>query len=409
MQACLVKTQEFPLCGIDLYREFPDLKTVVLYNPGYVLEICNINEFVICIWREQIGWRDFMQAHPEEPIRCMIDLITHRCERGLPTGVIYDFSHEGWSNPNHLRDVVVWFSGLGLNCKQDLLMLYHSNHSTKQPQFDDSTYRFFPWILEYNWPAVDALYWLGKRPDKFSALPLKHRPNLISITASKLRQKNWRTWTIYEFYRQGLFPYSLLSICGTVNEFAELIDDREFLDQIDQRISVFGIDRAQNLGTSIGSTNMQNGSETSTRSLYAHSRIHCILETSGQDVLNGHIYCNARLTEKFYRTVANRSAFTVLGAKGIYQLIDGLGFQTFEPLITEYLNFDHIPDPKEKCQRIVELTGELRRQSDSLLDRMQEIADYNFEHFYSDAVLETKRYHTIIDQFIDKLKTKQRL
>jgi hypothetical protein len=93
------------------------------------------------------------------------------------------------------------------------------------------------------------------------------------------------------------------------------------------------------------------------------------------------------LTEKILRPIACGKPFILAGTWGSLAYLRSYGFQTFGKLIDE--SYDTVQDPAQRLQAIADVMRNIARmpatQRQQLYQAMQTIADYNRQHFFSDA------------------------
>ena len=107
------------------------------------------------------------------------------------------------------------------------------------------------------------------------------------------------------------------------------------------------------------------------------------------------------LTEKTLRPIACGKPFILASTPGILQYVKSYGFKTFDSLIDE--SYDTIQDPLERLTAIVELMKSISSMDTSakckLWQQLQEIADYNKKHFFSDCFKDQ-----VINEYKNNLK-----
>lgn len=90
------------------------------------------------------------------------------------------------------------------------------------------------------------------------------------------------------------------------------------------------------------------------------------------------------LTEKIFKPIVARRPFILVGAPGNLAYLKSYGFKTFDRWIDE--NYDHETDPDARIEKIVTQVEKLCQLSEDKLiqmhQEMQEVLDYNFNHFY---------------------------
>jgi len=91
------------------------------------------------------------------------------------------------------------------------------------------------------------------------------------------------------------------------------------------------------------------------------------------------------LTEKIFKPIVARRPFILVAAPGNLAYLKSYGFRTFDRWIDESYDFEPDPDLRIKL-----VTKELKKlclltfeQLQEMHQEMQEILDYNFNHFYN--------------------------
>jgi hypothetical protein len=318
------------------------------------------------------------------------NVLIYRIKNKLPTYLIYDFSFEYHLQETEIDIIVAYFSNIGLDVEKHLLILnnHFGNHYTKEK----------PYTFTYDIWAIDGFFWLTTKPEKFTNLSLSKRPKLANLILSKLTVKQSRVKIAYEFYKNDLLKQCLLSVMGNLKEFSEVVDDEEFLKEIDQRIINVG-------GTPVlyqeGTSNKEFMCETSNRIIFNNSVLSCVLETAFSENVNGQTSWsgNGFLTEKFYRCIVNKTPFIIYGTPKVYRQVREMGFNDFGSVID--LSFDSIFDEQEKIEKY---TTEVVKFLDNFEDRMTEIqaiCDYNYEVFLNKSRAEYKYYQDRITNFLN--------
>lgn len=107
------------------------------------------------------------------------------------------------------------------------------------------------------------------------------------------------------------------------------------------------------------------------------------------------------LTEKTFKPIVARRPFILVAAPGNLAYLKSYGFKTFDQWIDE--SYDDINDPDQRIQAVTQELKKLCALSDSELQtmhqEMQEILDYNFNHFYGNFK------EIIITEMLDNFKT----
>jgi len=115
---------------------------------------------------------------------------------------------------------------------------------------------------------------------------------------------------------------------------------------------------------------------------YASTDIEIVLETLFEDD-------RLHLTEKSLRPIALGQPFMLVATHGSLEYLRSYGFKTFDPIIDE--NYDTIKDPEKRLNAIVRAMQQVSNWTNSErienLARLQEIADHNCRHFFSDEFI----------------------
>lgn len=325
------------------------------------------------------------------------DIIVHRTQNELPTKVIVE-DVEGYFTDKYIDDIKRYFTNLNLDIDNNLFILNH-NLDTHNLGY----YGLKNNILYYNWCYADSYFWKQYKPEKFTDLELKHRPQLVNLLASKLKSKSVRAEVIYEFYKQKLLPKTLLGINGNIDVFKNYFPrELEFLKIIESRIAPLNGVQINYLPH--GTTNLENGCETSNRVIYTNSILSCVLETAGCSLRSTDIIRQtANLTEKFFRSVVNYTPYIVFGGDDCYDAIKKFKFHTFEDIVSENISeIYNDPNCINRIQKITSVTKKFLKIIPKNFDRVQEKVNDNYNMWESRAKEEFKLYTDTISDFINK-------
>jgi len=342
-------------------------------------EIYNMEKIIVVV-------SGLLQYIEDKVVQSLTDII----KNNRPLYVIYDFSQEHTLQERDLNEIDSFFKNIGLDVDNRLLILNNKGlHDTASIKKKNT--------LTYDWLALDGLYWLKNAPEKFTSLELKKRPNLCNLIVSKLKTKSSRVYLIYEFWKRDLLKSCIFSTMGTIEEIRAVINDKNFLDEMEQRVTNIGGELAE---FEEGRSNLEFACETSNRTIFNNSRLSCVHETAffdftGERRWKGH----SQLTEKFYRCILNRTPFVVFGSPNTYQQIKNMGFDTFESIFD--LDFDSTYNGLEKIDQYCEQVTKFLNTNPEKLDQLQEICEYNFQRFMNTAVQENKMYQERITKFLN--------
>ena len=134
---------------------------------------------------------------------------------------------------------------------------------------------------------------------------------------------------------------------------------------------------------------------------YKSTEIEVVLETLFDDR-------RLHLTEKSLRPIACRQPFILAATHGSLQYLRDYGFKTFDAIWDE--TYDTIEDPYQRMRAIIKLMLEVAAWSDvqrrDNVQRMQQIAEHNQQHFFSKdfSDLIINELHTNMTEAFDQIK-----
>lgn len=106
------------------------------------------------------------------------------------------------------------------------------------------------------------------------------------------------------------------------------------------------------------------------------------------------------LTEKIFKPIVAKRPFILVGAPGNLRYLKSYGFQTFDRWIDESYDqeTDHYLRIEKITAELVRLCALDRASLEQMHQEMQEILEYNFDHFYSNFK------NIIIDEMVDNFE-----
>lgn len=111
-------------------------------------------------------------------------------------------------------------------------------------------------------------------------------------------------------------------------------------------------------------------------------------------------YDKLHLTEKIFKPIVARRPFMLLAAPGNLAYLKSYGFKTFDRWIDE--SYDLEPDSDKRIAMVVAEIEKLSKLSqdelESMYQDMQEVLDYNFDHFYGNFK------HLVITEMIENFQ-----
>jgi hypothetical protein len=113
---------------------------------------------------------------------------------------------------------------------------------------------------------------------------------------------------------------------------------------------------------------------------YSNTDFEVVLETIFDD-------SRLHLTEKTLRPIACSQPFLLVGTHGSLEYLRSYGFETFADVIDE--SYDLIIDPAQRLKAVIDSMNHIRswtpEQRKNNMQKLQEIASRNRQHFFSDA------------------------
>jgi hypothetical protein len=126
---------------------------------------------------------------------------------------------------------------------------------------------------------------------------------------------------------------------------------------------------------------------------YQSTDIELVLETLFDDA-------RIHLTEKSLRPIALGQPFILTGPTGSLKYLKKYGFKTYDSVIDE--SYDDIVDPQQRLVAIVKLMSDIAKlsptQYQELIFKMNKIAEYNKNYFFSNTFI-----NTVTNELIDNL------
>jgi hypothetical protein len=112
-------------------------------------------------------------------------------------------------------------------------------------------------------------------------------------------------------------------------------------------------------------------------------------------------YPKLHLTEKIFKPIVHRRPFMLVAAPGNLAYLKSYGFKTFDRWIDE--SYDTIQDDDVRIQAVCDQLAKLcklsKKELDGMNKEMQEILDYNFNHFYGEFK------HIIVNELVENFKS----
>jgi len=252
----------------------------------------------------------------------------------------------------------------------------------------ENVYYFFHGIAAVEWYRN---YWWQQQASK----PQDPEYLFLSLNNDLGTYRTHRVDLISRLYRENLISQGLVSFNTPGIEFLErAVNDNpdfgsESLQIFEQQKYLLNhkliVDKPEIHGMLSASIDIESASkclvEVVTETVFYHNKLH--------------------LTEKVFKPIVSKNPFLLLAAPGNLAYLKSYGFKTFDRYWSE--EYDSIQDPGQRIQAVVDILqglSRLSKQQQAELKRdMQDILDYNFNHFY------TKLKPMVVAELTANLKT----
>lgn len=305
------------------------------------------------------------------------DIILKRINHKLATKIIIDFSREPF-------DINAFNSMLSclpeINLIKDILLIHNVSDIRSNTAIPLNLK-----CLPIDFYIMEAYYKCLIKNHPYDNTPIKMRDSGINLLIGKVKVRFCRFLTSYYFYKHNLLKKDILGI----NAYPEDIENMmkmhpKYYDEVYfQTIKNYlgPADNTMLLVTNEGITASHGWPFD--KNIFKKSNVSYICETFDMD--KG--YYPYVITEKFCRTIINRHPFVVQSSPSQISLYKSLGFQTFSTLISEDYNFyNHTNHNYEYVEKTVLAGKELMNKIPENQNLIQEIVNYNFDHFCKLAV-----------------------
>jgi hypothetical protein len=246
----------------------------------------------------------------------------------------------------------------------DCILLHSEKNSIDLEKYKKSNF-----IPVYYWShAIIALDWFRYA---------KHVIQTKSVKKDFLIYN--RAWSGTREYRLKfadlLIDHQLVDLCQTsvgLTDQGVYYRDHDFINPQWQPVHYLEHSFAENFTTSCYSADFNIAD-------YESTNIEIVLETLFDDT-------RLHLTEKSLRPIALGQPFMLAGTSGSLAYLRDYGFKTFGDVIDE--SYDLVVDPQQRLNKIVstmkEISSWTTTEKQHNFKKLQTIADYNREHFFSD-------------------------
>ena len=376
----MISVEKFSLF---LYEQL--LRPLSLYDAGFFPSFStNINNFMYsqhcedfygstvgrCIWwhEEPINYHDLNQ------IRYFDAFHTHVIDPGHPT------ENYIWpSSPSH-PSINMMISDINFH-------IFANSEISKQKRTYLNEWGVYDWYFFFHGFAALDWYRNYKYLDSSYKIPTKL---FICLNHLLTNNRSYRLYLLSQLKQTGLESLGHIS--------APLLDptliDKELLNRnsrlsVDAKKHIYKNLLKQAAPTVLDEVNYNGASAD--LSPYGYDALwHVVTETVYYDE-------SLHLTEKIFKPIVSKRPFILVGAPGNLAYLKRYGFETFDRWIDE--SYDNETDPTKRTEMIVNELDKLSKQDVSKQHReMQEVLDYNYDHFYG------KFKEVIVDELLWNFK-----
>jgi hypothetical protein len=289
--------------------------------------------------------------------------------------------------------------------KQSLLTTIHESQTRKIHLFANSehseikkkfvkAHNFYDWY--YFFHGFAALDWY--RDFQYLNTTSFNRFDKVFMCLNHLTAKyrSYRLHLVSNLIEQNLLPYGHVSLFA--NDWEATINDSENPLDNRARVKIYNSLKNTELPLTVD-TDIPTGSLSADVNLdeLTSALFHVVTET---------VYFDSKLhlTEKVFKPIVSKRPFFLVATPGSLAYFKSYGFRTFDRWIDE--SYDQEPDHYIRIEKITFELAKLCAMSPALLKQMhiemQEILEYNFNHFYTtfkDLIVDE-----LVDNFADVLK-----
>jgi len=360
----MISVEKFSLF---LYEQL--LRPLSLYDAGFFPSFStNINNFMYsqhcedfygstvgrCIWwhEEPINYHDLNQ------IRYFDAFHTHVIDPGHPT------ENYIWpSSPSH-PSINMMISDVNFH-------VFANSEISRQKRTYLSEWGVYDWYFFFHGFAALDWYRNYKYLDSSYKIPTKL---FICLNHLLTNNRSYRLYLLSQLKQTGLEGLGHIS--------APLLDptliDTELLNRnsrlsVDAKKHIYKNLLKQAVPTVLDEVNYNGASAD--LSPYGYDALwHVVTETMFYDE-------SLHLTEKIFKPIVSQRPFILLGAYKNLEYLKSYGFKTFDKWIDE--SYDNETDPTRRTEMIVSELDKLSKRDISKQHKeMQEVLDYNYNHFY---------------------------
>ena len=326
------------------------------------------------------------------------EIYSYRKSVGLPTKIILDWSLEGicyYGQPSTM-DTQSLLEGYGFDLNKDLLFI-HNDVINRLPIISPKISK----NISVDYHALDAYEKCIRTPaNRIDDTPVKNRKNGLNLLIGKLKTKHSRFLAAYYFYKYDLLDSAVLGLHVSPEDILARMKlhpkyyDMDFYNKI---VPLLGpADSVSKVQYTDEGCTAEDGGWPFDPVIFKNSSISYVCETYDIDKGNSSLL----VTEKFYRSIINKHPFVVQGSPGQLNTVKSLGFETFSSIIDESYN-DYETLDYAHVEKTVLAAKDFLSKLPSNADKIQEIVDYNYNHWLTRSKNEYDRTTESFINFIN--------
>jgi hypothetical protein len=327
------------------------------------------------------------------------EIFSYRKSKGLSTKLIIDWSLEGSCYWDEIGTSMLLnsFKEHQINIEKDV-MFTHNDVINRVPMP-----KMIGQNLSIDYHAIEAYQkCINTSTNLTDTTLVKDRKNGLNLLIGKLKTKHARFLAAYYFYKYELLDSAVLGLHVLPEDIIARMKlhpnyyDMDFYNKI---LPLLGpADSVCKVHDTDEGCTAEQGGWPFDPAIFKNSSISYVCETYDTDKgIFPHL-----VTEKFYRSIINKHPFIVQASSGQLNTVKSLGFETFSSIIDESYN-DYLAHDYSHVERTVLAAKDFLSKLPSNTDKIQEIVDYNYNHWLKRAKTEYDDTTNIFMSFINSV------
>lgn len=236
-----------------------------------------------------------------------------------------------------------------------------------------------------------------------NVVPVEHRKNGTNLLVGKIKTRFSRFVTLYQFYKHKMFDDAVVGIHADPQDIRDMArshpeyNDENFVNYVINRLGP--ADNTELIDTNEGKT-AASGWPFGTK-IYSNTSVSYVCETFDYDKGIFPFFVN----EKIYKPIINKHPFIVQGSPGQLETVKKLGYMTFSDIIDESYNNEYLPNGMHVEPAVIAAKNLVHKIPENK-NLVQEIVDYNFNHFCRSMNNHYKHLLTTINDFANSVQRK---